>query len=192
MKYCSNCGHTLVSRVPPGDARPRDCCDNCGAIHYQNPKLVVGTIPVWGDRVLLCRRAIDPRKGYWTLPAGFMELGETTGEGALRETDEEAGARVELGPLFTVFDVVHVAQVHVFFRARLLDCDFQPGTESLEVRLFDEAEVPWSEIAFRTVTLTLEHFFQDRQSNLFGLHTGAIRWSRGSSVQTAPPLSVGT
>jgi ADP-ribose pyrophosphatase YjhB (NUDIX family) len=153
--------------------------------------MVVGTIPVWGTQVLLCRRAIEPRKGYWTLPAGFMEMDESTDEGAVRETAEEAGARIELGPLFSIFDVVHVGQVHIFFRARLLDCDFHPGIESLEVRLFDEAQVPWGEIAFRTVSLTLEHFFRDRSTGVFGTHTGAIRWSRGAVAQATPaPLSV--
>jgi ADP-ribose pyrophosphatase YjhB (NUDIX family) len=192
MEFCSNCGHRLTSRVPEGDTRTRDCCNQCGTIHYVNPKLVVGTIPVWGSQVLLCRRAIEPRRGYWTLPAGFMEMDETTAAGALRETDEEAGAQVELGPLFSMFDVVHVGQVHVFYRARLLDRNFHPGIESLEVRLFEESEVPWADLAFRTVSLTLEHFFSDRQAGTFGLHTGAIQWPREASTaraalpQTAP------
>jgi ADP-ribose pyrophosphatase YjhB (NUDIX family) len=135
---------------------------------------VVGTIPVWGEQVLLCRRAIEPRYGKWTLPAGFMEIGETTGDGAMRETLEEAGARVELGPLFTMIDVPHVQQVHIFFRADLVDTAFAAGSESLEVRLFGEDEIPWSEIAFRTVAATLRHFFADRRRGEFGIHTEAI------------------
>ena len=130
VTFCSVCGHTTVSHIPPGDNRLRDCCDHCGAVHYVNPRPVVGTIPVWGDQVLLCKRAIEPRLGKWTLPAGFMEVGETTGDGALRETLEEAGARVRLGPLFSMIDVPHVQQVHIFFRAELLDTNFTIGTES--------------------------------------------------------------
>jgi len=174
MPYCSTCGQPVTMRVPDGDSRPRACCDHCGAIHYVNPRPVVGTIPIWGHEVLLCRRAIEPRYGKWTLPAGFMEIGETTGAGALRETLEEAGARVELGPLFSMIDVPHVEQVHIFFRARLLDLSFAPGDESLEVQLFQEAAVPWGEIAFRTVAATLRHFFADRARGSFGVHTESI------------------
>ena len=169
-RFCSACGHAITRRVPEGDSRERDCCDACGAIHYLNPRPVVGTIPVWGEQVLLCRRAIEPRHGFWTLPAGFMEIGETTAQGAVRETEEEACARVELGPLFSMIDVPAVEQVHVFYRARLLDLDFRPGTESLEVRLFHEAEIPWEEIAFRTVAATLQLFFEDRARGQFGTH----------------------
>ncbi len=163
-----------MRRVPLGDNRERDCCDHCGTIHYVNPRPVVGTIPVWRDRILLCKRAIEPRYGRWTLPAGFMEIGETTAEGALRETLEEAGARVELGPVYTMFDVPYVEQVHIFFRAQLLDLDFAPGAESLEVRLFAEREIPWDQIAFRTVALTLRHYLEDRARGDFGVHTGTI------------------
>ncbi|HYM48708.1 MAG TPA: NUDIX hydrolase [Burkholderiaceae bacterium] len=172
--YCSACGHTTSSRIPPGDNRLRDCCDHCGAVHYVNPRPVVGTIPIWGDRVLLCKRAIEPRLGKWTLPAGFMEVGETTGDGAIRETLEEAGARVTLGPLYSMIDVPHVQQVHIFFRADLLDTEFAIGTESLEVRLFHEHEVPWDDIAFRTVTTTLQLYFADRARGEFGTYTRAI------------------
>jgi len=157
--------------VPPGDTRLRDCCDRCGAIHYVNPRPVVGTIPVWDDRILLCRRAIEPRHGFWTLPAGFMEVGETAAEGASRETREEACARVELGPLFTMIDVPRVEQLHIYYRARLIDLDFAAGAESLEVRLFTEDTIPWDEIAFRTVALTLRLFFEDRARGQFGTHT---------------------
>ncbi len=160
-----------MRRIPAGDSRERDCCDACGAIHYLNPRPVVGTIPVWGDQILLCRRAIEPRYGYWTLPAGFMEVGETAGQGASRETREEANAHIELGPLFSMIDVPGVEQIHIFYRARLLDCDFGPGVESLDVRLFLEDEIPWDEIAFRTVAATLRLFFEDRAAGSFGTHT---------------------
>jgi ADP-ribose pyrophosphatase YjhB (NUDIX family) len=174
-RYCSVCGKSIARRVPPGDNRERDCCDECGTVHYVNPRPVIGTIPVWGDQVLLCKRAIEPRYGKWTLPAGFMEIGETTAEGAIRETAEEAGARIELGPLFSMVDVPHVEQVHLFFRARLLDLDFAPGLESLEVRLFLEREIPWDDLAFRTVSATLRWFFEDRARGVFSTHSDAIR-----------------
>ncbi len=161
-------------RMPDGDNRLRHCCDHCGAIHYQNPRLVVGTVPVWEDSVLLCKRAIEPRHGYWTLPAGFMENGETVAQGAHRETIEEAGANIILGPMFSVIDVVHVHQVHVFYRAQLIDTHFDPGIESLEVRLFRQAEIPWDDIAFRTVSLTLKRFFEDHARGTYGLHTAAF------------------
>jgi ADP-ribose pyrophosphatase YjhB (NUDIX family) len=173
-KFCSNCGHAITRRIPPGDSRLRDCCDRCGAIHYVNPRPVVGTIPVWDDQVLLCLRAIEPRLGYWTLPAGFMEVGESTAQGARRETEEEACARIELGPLFTMIDVPGVEQLHIFFRARLLDLDFAAGAETQQVRLFSEADIPWAQIAFRTVSTTLRLFFEDRARGRFGTHTSEI------------------
>lgn len=173
-RYCSTCGQSITQRVPDGDTRERDCCDSCGTIHYVNPRPVVGTIPVWRDQVLLCKRAIEPRLGYWTLPAGFMEVGETSGEGAIRETLEEAGARIKLGPLYTMIDVPQVEQVHIFFRADLLDLDFAAGVESLEVRLFSEAQIPWQDLAFRTVATTLKLYFADRARGEFGTHTREI------------------
>ncbi len=178
MKYCSNCSTPITVKVPDGDNRERHCCVSCGAIHYQNPKLVLGTLPVWGEQVLLCRRAIEPRYGFWTLPAGFMENGETTEEGASRETAEEAGARIQLGALYSVIDVPHVDQVHMFFHARLIDLEFDPGPESLEVRLFDETEIPWEQIAFRTVEQTLRWYFEDRRTGEFGLRSASIRRAR--------------
>ena len=160
----------MARRVPPGDTLPRYVCDACGEIHYQNPKLVVGAIPEHEGRILLCRRAIEPRYGYWTLPAGFMENDETAAEGALRETLEEAGARIELDGPFSMISVPRVNQVHVFYRARLLDLAFNPGEESLEVALVAEDKVPWKDIAFRTVVLTLRHWFTDRAHGTFGFH----------------------
>lgn len=152
----------------------RAVCPNCNTIHYENPKNVVGTIPVWEDQVLLCRRAIEPRYGFWTLPAGFMEVGETTAAGAIRETLEEAGARVQIDRLFSVLDVPHVRQVHMFFLARLLDIDIAAGQESLELKLFDETSIPWQDLAFTTVTRTLRAFFDDRRSGRTTVHTGHV------------------
>ncbi len=175
MKFCSACGAPIEFRIPEGDSRLRAVCSRCDSIHYVNPKMVLGTIPVWGEQVLLCRRAIEPRLGMWTLPAGFMEVGESTAHGAMRETMEEAGARVTLGPLFSVLDVPHVDQVHLFYLATLCDLDFAAGPESLEVRLFHEHEIPWSAIAFRTIVATLRFYFHDRRQGLMSLHTGDIR-----------------
>jgi ADP-ribose pyrophosphatase YjhB (NUDIX family) len=175
MKFCSNCGAAVTRRVPPGDSLARDVCDACGSIHYANPKLVLGAIPEWEGRLLLCRRAIEPRYGYWTLPAGFMENDETAAEAALRETLEEAGARVDLLAAFSMISVPYVNQVHVFYRARLLDLEFKPGVESLEVALFEEAKMPWKDIAFRTVGLTLKHWFADRDRGAFGFHAEDIK-----------------
>jgi ADP-ribose pyrophosphatase YjhB (NUDIX family) len=170
MKFCSNCAAPVAKRVPPGDSLPRWVCDACGEIHYQNPKLVVGVLAEWDGRVLLCRRAIEPRYGYWTLPAGYMENDETAGQAALRETLEEAGARVALLAPISLISVPYVNQVHLFYRARLLDLEFRPGEESLEVALYEEAGVPWKEIAFRTVGLALKHWFADRKAGTFGFH----------------------
>jgi ADP-ribose pyrophosphatase YjhB (NUDIX family) len=174
MKFCSNCAAAVVKRVPPGDSLPRWVCDACGEIHYQNPRLVVGAIPEYEGRVLLCRRAIEPRYGYWTLPAGFMENDETTGQAAERETLEEAGARIALTEPFTMISVPYVNQVHLFYRARLLDLEFKPGEESLEVALYEEARIPWPEIAFRTVAATLRHWFADRSRGAFAFHAEDI------------------
>lgn len=183
MKFCSECAHPVALLIPDGDNRPRYVCAQCEAIHYQNPKLVVGSIPVWqpeGEevKVLLCKRAIEPRLGYWTLPAGFMENNETTAEAAERETDEEAGAQIEIGSLFSLLNVAQVHQVHLFYLARLRRLEFAPGIESLEVRLFSEREIPWDDLAFPTIRKTLELFFADcvkmREGGQFGFHTHDI------------------
>ena len=174
IKHCRACGGEVRYQTPADDNRDRATCTVCTTIHYENPLNVVGTLPVWQDQVLLCRRAIEPRHGLWTLPAGFMELGETTAQGALRETVEEAGANVELEGLYSLINVVRVGQVHLFYRARMLDTDFVPGPESLEARLFSEAEVPWGEIAFRTTKLTLEFYFADRRAGHFALHLADV------------------
>lgn len=174
MNFCSQCGAPVSLRVPPGDNLPRHVCDACGTIHYQNPKVVVGALPVWKDQVLLCRRAIEPRYGLWTLPAGFMENNETAAQGAARETSEEAGARIELGPMFSFVDIPGISQIHIIFRATLLATDFNPGEETLEAALFDEAQIPWDALAFRSVEFTLRRFFEDRKAGTYRLHTTAL------------------
>ncbi|WIV99125.1 NUDIX hydrolase [Kinneretia aquatilis] len=182
FKFCPSCGAEVRYQVPADDNRERATCPSCASIHYENPINVVGTLPIWegaggGMQVLLCRRAIEPRLGKWTLPAGFLELGETTEQGALRETDEEAGAQIELGPLYGLMNVVKAGQIHLFYRARLLSTTFNPGPETLEARLFHEHELPWDEIAFHTVRDTLRHFFADwRAGQGFPLHCGDISY----------------
>lgn len=174
MKFCNNCGAGVALRVPPGDTHVRHVCDACGTIHYQNPKIVAGCLPIWEEKVLLCRRAIEPRYGLWTLPAGFMEKGETTLEAAMRETLEEARAKVEIDGLCTLFNLPHIDQVYVLYRGRLLDLDYAPGEETLEARLFSEAEIPWQQIAFRVIQETLKLYFADRESGRYRTHTGDI------------------
>ncbi|MSQ76196.1 MAG: NUDIX hydrolase [Rhodoferax sp.] len=172
IKHCKNCGSAVEYRLPDdGDTKQRAVCPACGTVHYENPLNVVGTVPYWGDQVLLCKRNIEPRWGKWTLPAGFMELNETVAEGAARETLEESGAVFELEGLFSLVNVAQVGQVHLFYRARLLSEQFDPGHETLEARLFTEAEIPWEEIAFRTVKETLTRYFDDRRSGKFSIHT---------------------
>jgi ADP-ribose pyrophosphatase YjhB (NUDIX family) len=178
MKYCSNCGTLVELRIPEGDTLPRYVCSQCGVIHYQNPKIVVGCIPEWEDRILLCRRAIEPRHGLWTVPSGFMENAETLVQGAARETLEEANARVSMGPLYAIYNLPHINQVHVLFRAQLLDLDFKPGIESLDVQLFGEAEVPWDTLAFRVIREPLERYFDERRQGKLGFHMGTIEEPR--------------
>jgi len=162
MKYCSECGAPVALRVPPGDHLPRHVCDACGTIHYQNPRLVVGCVPAHEGRILLCRRAIEPRLGYWTVPAGFMENGETLQQGAARESHEEALAQVEIGSLLAVVHVPHARQVHVFFRAALRAPEYGAGAESLEVALVAAADIPWSELAFPSTEFALQRYLEDR------------------------------
>ena len=175
MRYCGDCGAQVELRVPPGDDRERYTCLACGSIHYQNPKLVVGCLAERDDRILLCRRAIEPRLGLWTLPAGFMENGETVEEAAVRETAEEAKARVQIISLVSVVSLPHISQVYMLFRARLLDEEFAPGHETLEARLFREADIPWKQLAFPSIAHTLERYFEDRDEGHFALHTVTIR-----------------
>ncbi len=171
IKHCGQCGAAVAYRLPDdGDTKERAVCPACGTVHYQNPLNVVGTVPYWGDRVLLCKRNIEPRWGLWTLPAGFMELHETTTEGAARETVEEAGAQFEMQGLFTLVNVARVGQVHLFYRAVLTSDQFDPGHETIEARLFLESEIPWNEIAFHTTRATLECFCADRRRGEFSIH----------------------
>ena len=174
MKFCSNCGAPVTRKVPPGDSLPRYVCDACNTIHYQNPRMVVGCIVEWDARILLCRRAIEPRCGLWTVPAGYMENGETMHQGAIRETLEEATARVELGPLYAIYNIPHINQVYILFRARLLDLDFKAGAETLEVNLFAEPDIPWDQLAFATVRNTLTHYYADRRAGEYKFHMGTI------------------
>ena len=164
MNFCNQCGAKVELRIPPGDLLPRHVCDACGTIHYENPRLIVGCVPEYEGRILLCRRAIEPRRGFWTVPAGFMENGETMQDAAARECYEEALARVEIGSLLAVVSVTHAGQVHVMFRAKLIAPQFAPGTESLEVALYEEADIPWGRLAFPSGEFTLRQYFADRSS----------------------------
>jgi ADP-ribose pyrophosphatase YjhB (NUDIX family) len=174
MNFCSHCGQPVSLRVPEGDHLPRHVCTACGTVHYQNPKIVAGCVPEHDGRILLCRRAIEPRRGYWTIPAGFMENGETTQEAARRESIEEALAEVEIGSLLAVVHVLHADQVHVVFRARLPKPEFGAGAESLEVMLCDEHTIPWQDIAFRSVDFALRRYLEDRRAGLEQHHFTAI------------------
>ena len=187
MNFCSRCGSAALAwRVPEGDTLPRHVCGHCGAIHYLNPKVVVGCLPEHDGRVLLCRRAIEPRRALWTLPAGFLENGETLEDGARRETEEEARARVFLSELYTVISLPDINQIYVMFRARLADLDFGPGPESLDVGLFAEDDIPWPEIAFRTIARTLRNYFLDRKLGAFPVHVSALnRRSQGDPALQA-------
>ena len=178
MKFCTSCGSAVTLRVPEGDDRERYVCTACDLIHYSNPRIIVGCVPVYQQRVLLCRRAIEPRRNLWTLPAGFMENGETTPEGAARETWEEARARVSNLELYRVFDVPYISQVYMFYRCDLEDGEFGVGPESLESALYTEEEIPWNEIAFPVVRQTLEEFFTDMRENRFPVRVSAIERTR--------------
>ncbi|MCY7386790.1 MAG: NUDIX hydrolase [Burkholderiales bacterium] len=176
MKFCSQCGSGKIeSALPPGDDRAREICADCGYIHYVNPKVVVGSIPVWGEQILLCKRAIEPRYGKWTLPAGFMEEGETLAEGAKRETLEEAGARISIEQLYASYSLPEISQVYVLFLARLDDLNYLAGSESLEVKLFHEHEIPWDELAFVAISEALKRYFADRVKGSYTPHFSDLR-----------------
>jgi ADP-ribose pyrophosphatase YjhB (NUDIX family) len=179
MKFCSGCGETVARLVPEGDDKERWVCQSCGIIHYQNPKIVVGCVPERDGKILLCKRAIEPRSGFWTLPAGFMELGESIAEGAARETLEEACATVEIGRLFASVDAIYAGQLHLFFTAKLLS-DYSAGDESLDVALYDIADIPWDDLAFTTNRFALEKYVEDAgQDN--GIHVHVLRTRRPGS-----------
>lgn len=178
MKYCTQCGKPVAFCIPEGDDRERVVCPDCGFVHYQNPKPIVGCLPLWQDQVLLCSRAIEPRRGFWTLPCGFMEQGETVQEGALRETWEEARAQVEIRGLHVVYSLPHVSQVYLIFLADMKESDFAAGSESLEVRLFQEEDIPWEHLAFSSMHFALRAFFEDRTAgHQPQLHLGEFRRS---------------
>lgn len=174
MKFCSDCGSAVKFEVPPGDHLPRYICESCQTIHYQNPRIITGCLPVWEDQILICRRAIEPRHGYWTLPAGFMENGESVADGAAREAQEEALADVEIGSPLAVINVIHAHQVHMMFRARLRNLDFGIGPESLEVKLIRAEEIPWADLAFQSIRFSLERFLEDRAAGREPLHMHTI------------------
>ena len=174
MNFCSNCGQPVIRRTPPGDDRSRFYCESCGLFHYQNPKLVVGCIPEMDDQILLCKRAIEPCYGKWTLPAGYLENGESVAAGAKRETFEEARARVDIVAPYALYNICHVNQIYLMFRARLKDKGFAAGSESLEVKLFHQEEIPWENIAFRVIEATLSQYFEDRRNGRFSFFIGDI------------------
>ncbi len=174
MKFCTHCGNTVILRIPAGDDRERFVCGSCELIHYTNPRVIVGCVPIYEGRVLLCKRAIEPRKNYWTLPAGFMENGETTVQGAARETWEEARARVSNIDLYRVFDVPYISQIYMFYRCDLDHGEHSAGPESLETGLYAECDVPWEQIAFPVVSETLREYFSDAASGLFPVRVSAI------------------
>ena len=174
MKYCSSCGSEVELKIPEDDNLPRYCCIKCQDIHCQNPKLITGTIPVKEEKILLCKRAIHPRQGLWTLPAGFLENGETIGQGAYRETLEETSTEVKMGNLYTIFNIPQISQIYMLFLAEVLRDDFGQTPESLEVRLFEEDEIPWEELAFPFVPLVLKHYFNDRKNDNFELKIETI------------------
>ena len=178
MKYCSKCAHPVERRVPEGEDRERAECPACGEIHYVNPKIIVGCIPTVGDQVLLCKRAIEPRYGKWTLPAGFMENRETTEEGAAREMWEEAEARAVNMSMYRIFDVPHISQVYVFYRCEVADGQYGVGPESLETSLFDEVDIPWDQLAFPVVIEMLSEFFDDRKTQEFPVRNSTIRYQK--------------
>ena len=176
MKYCSNCGHQVALTKLEGDHVPRFVCNNCDTIHYQNPNMVVGCLPIWKDQVLLCKRAIEPRKGFWNVPGGYLENGEKAEEGAAREVYEEACIKVKVTSLHTVFSIAHINQIYLHFLAEMPDLNFAPGIESLEVELFKEEEIPWKEIAFTSSTFTLKKYFEDRANGNHQTHIGSFEF----------------
>ena len=164
MKFCNVCGAQVTLRIPEGDSHERHVCGSCDTIHYLNPKIIVGCLPVWEEKILLCKRAIEPRYGKWTLPSGFMENGETAEEGAMRETEEEARAQVEIERIHTIYSLPQVGQVYLLYLSRLKNLEFSSGPESLEVRLFAEDEIPWNEIAFSAIKFCMKRYFENRDS----------------------------
>ena len=192
MNFCSNCGSSNIElRIPQGDNRERYVCRNCDRIYYSNPKIVTGCLPLWKEKVLLCRRAIEPRYGYWNVPSGYMENGETVEEGALREVWEEALAKVDLIGIHTIFSIPHINQMYIHFLGELRNENYKPGPESLEVQLFSEEEIPWDDIAFTSSVFTLEHYFEDLRRGRQGVHMGSMEYTKSEEKKGFNGLSVG-
>lgn len=184
MNFCSHCGSgDLLFKVPKGDNRPRYVCQNCHRIHYSNPKIVTGCLPVWENKVLLCRRSIEPRYGYWNVPSGYLENGETVEEGAVREVWEESLAKIRLFGVHAIFSLPHINQIYIHFLGELLNLDFAAGPESLEVRLFEEEEIPWEEIAFTSSVFTLKNYFEDLRRGRQEVHMGQMEYSESGLKQ---------
>ena len=183
MKYCSECGQAVCLEIPEGDNLPRYICKSCQTIHYQNPRIVAGCLLSWQDKILLCKRAIEPRYGAWTLPAGFMENDETTAQAAAREAREEANAQSSALELYTLHNLPHINQVYLMFRGELIDGYAEPGVESLEVSLFAESDIPWDEIAFPVIHETLEFYLQDRKTGHFPVRMGDVIRDQNNIVQ---------
>ena len=175
MKFCSSCGALVTHKIPDGDNRLRYVCESCGEIHYQNPKVIAGILPTYKAKVLLCKRSIQPRVGYWTLPAGFLENGESSLEGAIRECSEEANTQVRDPSIYAIFDIPQINQIYIFYRAEMPEAIFSPSTESSDVALFSEEDIPWSELAFPMVEALLDHYFEDRKSGIFEVIREDIR-----------------
>ncbi|GAB3053173.1 NUDIX hydrolase [Acinetobacter apis] len=174
MNCCIKCGHPTTKKKPLGDEKLRQVCTHCGNIHYENPKVICGALVVADQKVLLCRRAIEPRYGLWTLPAGYMELSETMAEGAARETLEEADARIDIEQMYCMYDIPRIGQIYALFKAKLRDHQFGAGPETLESRLFEEHEIPWDQLAFPSVKKTLQHYFADRKQAHYPIHLETI------------------
>ena len=172
MKFCSNCGKSVVIKVVEDDPKPRHVCEHCDTIHYQNPKIIAGCLPIFGDQVMLCKRAIEPRSGWWNLPGGFMENGEAAEDGAAREVEEEANIKVEIISALTIYSIPKINQVYLHFLAQMPDLNFSPGVESLEVEMFNEEDIPWKDIAFASSTFALKRYFEDRKQGLRRVHIG--------------------
>ncbi|MEL7340018.1 MAG: NUDIX hydrolase [Bacteroidota bacterium] len=173
MNYCSHCGSDQLKwEIPPDDNRPRYVCANCQTIHYQNPKMVVGTLPIYDDKILLCRRAIEPRKGYWGLPAGYLEMGETLDGGAFRETVEESGAQIEILRLHAVYNIPRISQIYFFYLARMLSDQLDIGPETLEADLFGPEEIPYEEMAFPSSTFAIKKYLEHKDNKFVGVHQG--------------------
>ncbi len=170
MRFCTACGHTTIEKIPLGDHKVRKVCTHCGTIHYVNPKVICGALALWDNKVLLCRRAIEPRYGLWTLPAGYMELFETMEQGAARETREESEAEIEIEQLYCMYNIPRIGQIYVLFKGNIIDGQFGAGEETIESRLFEEKDIPWTELAFPSVERTLRHYFEDRKNNQFPTH----------------------